>query len=126
MTGSFSNRWLMMGSAVLFGFTALSQPYHSNFSDTGNAKLPYCSRVTGRYGIYANNDFLRISSSHTLVVAVSDELDKELEKLGWQDHMAVGAFQICYARDVNPTELSREDRVEIVGFSSIKFVKGAH
>jgi hypothetical protein len=115
-----------VGLILLLSSTLTFQAQQPQRSHSGQASLPYCSSVTGRYAIYANNDFLRIDGSRHLLVTVSDELDHKLEHLGWEDHAAVGMFRICYARDVNPSRLTREDRVEIAGFSGMKFVKGTH
>ena len=88
--------------------------------DTRPAKN--CVTVSGAYAIYANNDFLRIDHSRHLIEVVSDALDKELDKHGWQDVAARGRFTLCSQHATNPLNWTVSDQVDLIAFKDIHYV----
>ena len=92
------------------------------FSSVSSAQAEHCSTAHGRYGIYANNDYLSVDGSKNHLVVVVDALDKNLEKAGWERTAAEGDFVICSERSINPRQLTRQDAVRVKSYSHIRFV----
>ncbi len=86
-----------------------------------NSKVTSCTTVRGRYGIYAENDFLWIYGSKHLIEVTNEELDRQLQKRGWERTYAIGLFTICTVEAINPTRLTVRDRVELRSYSGISY-----
>jgi hypothetical protein len=54
-----------------------------------------CFSIHGRYAIYADGDFMWIVGTKRMLSTTNDDLDKILEKAGWEDHVLFGDFTIC-------------------------------
>ena len=87
----------------------------------GHTDAMPCTTVQGRYGIYADGDRLWVTGSRHLIEVVSDELDAELEKRGWESTYAYGQFTICARAMSDPRQLTIRDQVVLKGFKQIEF-----
>jgi hypothetical protein len=92
-------------------------------SSAGSAQDEHCSTVYGRYAIYANNDFLWVKGSKHSLVVVIDDLDKQLEKMGWEQTAAFGDFVLCSDRAVDPVRLTIQDRVRVKSYSNVRLLR---
>lgn len=82
-----------------------------------------CKTVTGTYAIYVNNDYLHVDRSRHLILVVSNALDDELDKRGWEDWVARGRFTLCGPRRASPLQWSVRDQVSLTSFTGVKFVR---
>jgi hypothetical protein len=93
------------------------------FVRNGNAqnakKFESCTTARGRYGIYVDGDRLWIIGSKHLIEVVSDELDADLEKRGWESTVAYGQFTVCARRTTDPKQLTVRDQVSLKQYDQI-------
>jgi hypothetical protein len=54
-----------------------------------------CYAMRGRYAIYADGDAIWPVGTKRLLGATDPELDKMLEKAGWEDYVLFGDFTVC-------------------------------
>jgi len=92
-------------------------------SSPAPAHPEHCSVARGRYGIYANNDFLQVSGSRHRLVIIIDSLDEKLEKLGWERWWVSGDFVICSKKALSPVHLTNKDRVWVRTYAHVRFIR---
>jgi hypothetical protein len=77
--------------------------------------------VRARYEIYVEGDRLWIIGSRHLLDVASDELDKQLEKRGWETTVAYGNFNICAAHLNDPKQLAITHNVTLKSYTDLQF-----
>jgi hypothetical protein len=84
--------------------------------------LQTCATAHATYAIYANHDLVRIDRSRHLIEISSDELDKALDRRGWETVAAKGRFTLCGQGATSPLKWNIRDRVDLISFRDIRFV----
>ena len=105
--------------AVGLGGLIAASPLTVEPSEAKPARL--CTTVEGTYAIHATNDLLHIDHSHHLLVVVSDNLDKALEKRGWEDTVDKGRFTLCGPYRASPLQWAVRDRIDLLSVKAIRF-----
>ena len=82
---------LALATVLLFLLPALS----AKASDCKESEYGRCFTVHGRYAIYADGDAIWPVGTHRLLSTTDPELDKMLERFGWEDHVLFGNFSVC-------------------------------
>jgi len=87
----------------------------------GTSRPKQCATIHGRYAIYADGDRLWIVGSKHLLEIVIDDLDKQLEKRGWENTVVSGDFEVCATNMRDPKELTIRDDVTLKGYTNPRF-----
>ena len=81
-----------------------------------------CFSIHGRYAIYADGDYLWIVGTKRMLDTTNDDLDKILEKAGWESYAVYGDFTVCPTSKYRPGEMQG---VCIQSYSNTKVRKWA-
>jgi hypothetical protein len=93
-----------MKTCLLFLFCLLvaTAAENSRAAECKETNFGKCFSVHGRYNIYADGDAIWLIGTKRRLEAVDDNLDKMLEKAGWEDHSIYGDFVVCPESSYQP------------------------
>jgi hypothetical protein len=83
-------------------FLAVLPAFPANAANCKETTFGKCFNVRGRYAIYADGDYLWIVGTKRILGTTNDDLDKILEKAGWEDYAAYGDFNVCPTSKYRP------------------------